>query len=147
MAWVTSSPEGRKKQVDDAMEYALERAIAERPQKPMPFVAEKLRVWDNAVNGTWPLRKQAEALFRKGDEDGSGQLDLVEVRAMQGGGAEGMLKTQDGNNDGKVNLAEWLIYIHSLCAQSEEAATSLLDMFDKKLDASRGAQEDGESAT
>jgi len=65
MAWRPQTPEGLRQQVDSALEYALERAIAERPAKPLLLVAAKLRMWDEAVNGSWPLRKRSEAVFRR----------------------------------------------------------------------------------
>ena len=83
MQWVRSSPEGKRQQVDAALEYALEATLAERPVKPLKLVAAKLREWDAAVNGDWPLRREAEAVFARADADASGHLDLAEMTAMR----------------------------------------------------------------
>ena len=40
------SPEEKKQQVQDALEYALDAAILERPSDPIAFVSSKLRVGD-----------------------------------------------------------------------------------------------------
>ena len=61
-AWLRSSPEAKKQQVDAALEYALESTLQVRPAKPLMLVAQKLREWDDAVNGKWPLRSESEAV-------------------------------------------------------------------------------------
>merc|ERR1711924_540249 len=76
------------------------------------------------------LRKRSEDVFAKADRDGSGALDLGEVRKMDLPGAEAFFSAHDGNSDGKVSLAEWLIYMKGCSATSEEAATAMLDRFD-----------------
>lgn len=83
MQWMRQSPEGKRQQVDAALEYALEATLGERPVKPLQLVAAKLREWDAAVNGDWPLRREAEAVFGRADADGSGHLDLTELTAMR----------------------------------------------------------------
>ena len=83
MQWMRSSPEGKRQQVDAALEWALEATLAERPIKPLKLVASKLREWDAAVNGDWPLRREAESVFARADVDGSGHLDLTELSAMR----------------------------------------------------------------
>ena len=83
MQWMRSSPEGKRQQVDAALEWALEATLAERPIKPLKLMASKLREWDAAVNGDWPLRREAESVFARADVDGSGHLDLTELSAMR----------------------------------------------------------------
>ena len=125
----------KRVQLDSAIEYALERALAERPPKPLPHVAQKLRLFDDAVNGLWPLRDRSEAVFRQADSDGSGHLDLSELRAMHKQGADGLLQLADasGNGDGRVSLAEWLVYMRQASADSYEGAKALLDLYEKHL--------------
>ena len=82
-SWLRSSPEGKKQQVDSALEFALEAALAVRPTKPLLLVAEKLREWDAAVNGEWELRSAAETAFSRGDASGSGTLDPAALTAMR----------------------------------------------------------------
>ena len=41
MAWLRSSPEGKKQQVDAALEFALDATLKERPPKPLLLVAQK----------------------------------------------------------------------------------------------------------
>jgi hypothetical protein len=60
-AWLGSSPEAKRQQLDSAIEYALEQAILERPEKPLQCMAQKLRDWDDAVNGSWPLKSMHAA--------------------------------------------------------------------------------------
>jgi hypothetical protein len=137
MAWRPQTPEGLRQQVDSALEYALERAIAERPAKPLLLVAAKLRMWDEAVNGSWPLRKRSEAVFRRADGDGSGQLDLAELRELQHAAADAFLRAHDGDNNCTINMAEWLIHMHECCTSSQVAASALLDLFEARLDGGR----------
>lgn len=47
------------------------------------LVAEKLRDWDDAVNGTWPLKVEAEAVFHRADVDNSGSLELGELSQLK----------------------------------------------------------------
>ena len=136
MAW-PQTPEGLRQQVDSALEYALERAIAERPAKPLLLVAAKLRMWDEAVNGSWPLRKRSEAVFRRADGDGSGQLDLAELRELQHAAADAFLRAHDGDNNCTISMAEWLIHMHECCTSSQVAASALLDLFEARLDGGR----------
>ena len=138
MACWPQTPEGLRQQVDSALEYALERAIAERPTKPMLLVAAKLRLWDEAVNGSWPLRKRSEAVFRRADGDGSGELDLAELRELHHAAADAFLRAHDGDNNGTINMAEWLIHMYECCTSSQEAASALLDLFEARLDGSTG---------
>ena len=81
-AWFSSTPEGKRQQVDAAMEYALEATLAKRPPKPLLLMAQKLREWDAAVYGTWEPRGECEKVFARGDAAGSGTIDLTPVQAM-----------------------------------------------------------------
>ena len=125
---IFSSAEGRRKQVDLAMEYALECAITKRPLKPLPFVAEKLRLWDDAVNGRWPLRDRAEQVFTKALKSGSAVLS--ELAALQG--SESFLNVGvaplDTTSKSAVNATDWLVYIRQLASASEDAAGAVLDV-------------------
>ena len=127
---IFSSAEGRRKQVDLAMEYALECAITKRPLKPLPFVAEKLRLWDDAVNGRWPLRDRAEQVFTKALKSGSAVLSVDELAALQG--SESFLNVGvaplDTTSKSAVNATDWLVYIRQLASASEDAAGAVLDV-------------------
>ena len=82
-AWLRETDEGKRQQVDAALEFALEGTLQARPKKPLLLVAEKLREWDAAVNGDWELRAECEAVFARADVDGSGALDLSEISTMR----------------------------------------------------------------
>ena len=82
-AWLRTSPEAQKQQVDAALEFALEATLQERPKKPLVLVSKKLREFDAAVNGDWELRPECEAVFNRADADGSGMLNLTEIHAMR----------------------------------------------------------------
>ena len=45
--------------------------------------SSRLREWDLAVNGAWPLRAEAEAVFARADVDESGQLEIGELSKMR----------------------------------------------------------------
>ena len=49
------------------MEFALNAVIGARPAKPLALMSEKLLEWDAAVNSSWPLRSEAEAVFLRAD--------------------------------------------------------------------------------
>ena len=131
----TSTPQARKRQVDQALEFALEKAIAERPVKPLSLVAAKLRLWDDAVNGSWALRQRSTEVFHKADFDNSGHLDLAELGRLLGSEefAQAMLKSLDVDSNQTVNLAEWLIYMKENYEVSKEATATLLDNFEEWL--------------
>ena len=82
-ALFASSSGAKRAQVDAALEYALEQAIGERPKRPLALVAEKLRQWDDAINGTWALKRRAEQVFSQATADGSDTLDVAELVAMR----------------------------------------------------------------
>lgn len=119
------TPEGKRHQVDAALDYALECTLAERPNQPLLLVAEKLRAWDAAVASAWPLRAEAEAVYAKADGDGSGQLDLSELSSMRQSEeyASLMLASVDKNLDGKVSLIEWLLAMKANYDTAGEEAT------------------------
>ena len=134
-AFSTSTPEARKRQVDQALEYALEQAIAQRPVKPLTLLAQRLRLWDDAVNGSWGLRKRCVQVFEEADADGSGVLDFSEMAKLAGSEAfaQTLVRSLDADKNGKVNLAEWLIYMKQNYDVSKEAAAALLDGFEEWL--------------
>ena len=141
-AWLRSSPEAKKQQVDAALEYALESTLQVRPAKPLMLVAQKLREWDDAVNGKWPLRSESEAVFARADADGSGQLDLAEMTAMRASAEYGelMLTNLDMSLDGKVSMAEWLIAMKANVDKNEEATKKMLELYDAYLSGEKKPQ-------
>ena len=135
MQWLRSSPEGKRQQVNAAMEFAMEATLAERPPKPLPYVAAKLREWDAAVNGNWPLRPEAEAVFARADADQSGELDMSELEQIRQSPkfAEIMLNNLDVDLSGKVSLTEWLLAMKANADKSEDATRKMLQMYDEHL--------------
>ena len=107
-AWLRSSPEAKKQQVDAALEYALEATLQVRPAKPLLLVAQKLREFDDAVNGKWPLRTECEAVFARADADGSGMLDLAEMTAMRASAEYGELVRTRAHAAGSLSCASYL---------------------------------------
>lgn len=149
MQWIRSTPEGKKQQVDTALEYAVEATLGERPAKPLLMVAAKLREWDAAVNAEWPLRREAEAVFSRADVDSSGSLDMSEISAMRQDPkfAELMLNNLDTDLSGKVSLAEWLLAMKANADKSEESTKAMLQLYDdylsgKSKPAKRGSRRD-----
>ena len=133
----------RRAHVDAALEYALERAIADRPTKPLVHVADKLRKWDEAVLGDWRLKKRAQNIFERADADGSGFLDLAELTAMKNSPefGEAMLSIIDADSGGQIELNEWLIYVKANETADFEVASKMLDMFENWLDGKLPSQE------
>ena len=130
-SWLGSSPEARRQQLDSAIEYSLEQAILERPEKPFQCMAQKLRNWDDAVNGSWPLKKLSVQVFTSADRDGSGTIDVAELAAQSSSRelADAMLRGIDVDVSRSINLAEWLVYMKHSAAVSQDGASALLASF------------------
>ena len=130
------SPEAKRAQVDSALEFALEGVLKDRPNKPLTLLAKKLRQWDDAINGQWPLRAESEKVFTKADKDGSGQLNLAELTALREDPTFSAMVLQDSDTDlsGSISLQEWLLMMKgNLDRMGEGPTKKLLEAFEFHL--------------
>mmetsp|Transcript_112659 Transcript_112659/g.224053 ORF Transcript_112659/g.224053 Transcript_112659/m.224053 type:complete len:101 (+) Transcript_112659:89-391(+) len=84
----------------------------------------------------WGLKAEAERVFKKGDKDGSGFIDMQELSKIRSSEkfAETMMKEQDLNGDGKLSREEWLAYIKKNFDKTETGTAALLKLYEKHID-------------
>jgi Ca2+-binding EF-hand superfamily protein len=90
----------------------------------------------------WPLREEALEVFRIGDRDGNGQLDMDELTEMRGSYvfAQAMMGNMDADKSGIVSKGEWLAYIKRLANESEASAREVLKLYRKQFAGESGGQ-------
>ena len=88
-----------------------------------------------------PMLKEARRQFALIDLDGNGTLSVEELMMLRSkatfGSPEEMLKARDANNNGVVDLEEWLAYFRQEYEKNPAVAAKLLVMFEKMISEKR----------
>lgn len=100
-----------------------------------------LKLCENKVSAQkeqWPLRDEALQVFRMGDRDGNGQLDMDELTEIRQSAefAQAMMDNIDIDKSGTVSKGEWLAYTKRLADSDAESAAAVLSMYRSYLSTS-----------
>ena len=97
-----------------------------------------------AVSEPWPLKDEAIRVFKLGDADGNGYLDMEELKDMLKNKqfVETAMENMDVNMDGKVSLSEWLIAMKTTFDKSEAACKTAIKAHEKAVVAAKQKRED-----
>jgi len=98
----------------------------------------------NAQKEQWPLRDEALQVFRMGDRNGDGQLDMNELTEIRQSAefAQAMMDNIDIDKSGTVSKGEWLAYIKRLADNDEKSAAAVLAMYINYLSNSNNTAEE-----
>merc|ERR1712032_895077 len=91
----------------------------------------------------WPLRDDALQVFRMGDRNGNGQLEMKELAEIRRSEefAQAMMDNIDIDKNGSVSKGEWLAYVKRLADKNEKSAVAVLALYKKHLSNSSNTAE------
>merc|ERR1712032_284330 len=91
----------------------------------------------------WPLRDEALQVFRMGDRNGDGQLEMKELAEIRRSEefAQAMMDNIDIDKNGTVSKGEWLAYVKRLADKNEKSAAAVLALYKKHLSNSSNTTE------
>lgn len=91
----------------------------------------------------WPLRDDALQVFRMGDRNGNGQLEMKELAEIRRSEefAQAMMDNIDIDKSGTVSKGEWLAYVKRLADTNEKSAVAVLALYKKHLSNSSNTTE------
>jgi len=106
---------------------------AEEAKRPIPTEVEKAA--QQHVVERRAFAQHARAVFGYADKDNSLALDFDEVRNMSSSDdmAEYVIERFDGDGDGKISLAEWLVWIVPQWEKNAEGAKRVLSVAGARL--------------
>ena len=93
-----------------------------------------------AVGLDWGLKAEATRIFKLGDTNANGYLELEELRRMMKNPrfVATAMENMDFDKDGRVSLTEWLISMKGTFDKSEAACKTALKAHAKAIEASQG---------
>lgn len=88
-----------------------------------------------AVDEPWKFKEEAIRVFKLGDADGNGSLDMQELKEMLKNPqyAESVMENLDTDLDGTISEREWLIAMKSTFDKSEAACKTALKAHEKAI--------------
>jgi len=91
----------------------------------------------------WPLRDEALQVFRMGDRNGSGQLEMSELAEIRRSDkfAQALMDKIDIDRDGTVSKGEWLAYVKRMADKDEKSAAAVLALYRRRLSSSSNTTE------
>lgn len=90
-----------------------------------------------AVDEPWTLKDEAIRVFKLGDADNNGALDMEELKDMLRNPqyVETAMENLDTDMNGKISMREWLIAMKSTFDKSEAACKTTLKAHEKAITA------------